>query len=101
MECSNYRCIKFLEHGLKVLQQMLDKRLRQIIAIDRMQFVFSLGKGSADAIFMIRQVQEKMLEKNKTVYMAFSDLEKADDSVPREVVHWSLRKKGVTEYLKW
>ena len=38
-----------------------------------MQFVFSLGKGTPDAIFMIRQVHEKMLERNKTVYMAFLD----------------------------
>ena len=63
MECSNYRGIKLLEHGLKVLETVLDKRPRQIITIYRMQFVFSLGKGTADAIFMMRQVQEKMLER--------------------------------------
>ena len=64
-----------------------------------MQFGFLPGKGTADAIFMIRQAQEKMLEKNKTVYMAFLDLEKACDRVPREMVYWSLRKKGGTEHL--
>ena len=67
MEYSNYRGIKLLEHGLKVLEKILDKRLRQKITIDRMQFGFSPGKGTADAIFMIRQVQEKLLEKNKIV----------------------------------
>ena len=60
-----------------------------------MQFGFSPGKGTADAIFMIRQVHEKMLGKNKTVYIEFLDLERACDRVPREMVYWSLRKKGV------
>ena len=31
--------------------------------------------------------------------MAFLDLEKEYDRVPREMVYCSLRKKGVTEYL--
>ena len=31
--------------------------------------------------------------------MTFLDLEKAHDRVPREVVYWSLRKTGVSEYL--
>ena len=46
----SYRRIKLLEHGLKVLEKILDKRLRQIITIDRIQFVFSPSKGTADAI---------------------------------------------------
>ena len=88
MQCSNYRGIKLQEHGLKIIEKILDKRLRQIITIDRMQFGFSEGEGTTDAIFMIRQVQEKMLEKNKKVF----DLKKAYDRVPREVMYWSLRK---------
>ena len=52
-----------------------------------------------DAIFILRQVQEKILEKRGKVFVAFLDLEKAYDRVPREVVYWCLQRKGVPEGL--
>ena len=67
--------------------------------IDDMQFGFVPGKGTVDAIFMARQLQEKFLEKRKDLFFAFVDLEKAFDRVPREVVRWALRQLGVEEWL--
>ena len=40
-----------------------------------------------------------MLGKKKKVYMAFLDLEKTYDKVPREVVYWCLQRKGVPEQM--
>ena len=54
--------------------------------IDDMQFGFMPGKGTVDAIFIVRQLQENFLEKRKDLFFAFVDLEKAFDRVPREVV---------------
>ena len=34
------------------------------------------GRGTTDAIFIVRQVQEKYLGKNKRIYLGFVDLEK-------------------------
>ena len=62
-----------------------------------MQFGFMTGKGTTDAIFIVRQLHEKYLASKKDLWMAFIDLEKAFDRVPREVVWWTLRALGVDE----
>jgi len=66
---------------------------------DAMQFGFMPGKGTTDAIFSVRQMQEKYGCKGKKLYFAFVDLEKAFERVPREVTRWALRKAGVDERL--
>src|SRR4051812_4863015 len=75
LECSSYRGIKLLEHVLKVLERVIEARLRKAVKIDAMQFGlqfgFSPGKGTTDAIFIVRQVKEKLLGKQKELWMAF------------------------------
>jgi len=64
-----------------------------------MQFGSRPGKGTTDAVFVVRQLQEKYMEKKKELWMAFVDLEKAFDGVPRDVLLWALRKMNVPEQL--
>ena len=47
------------------------------VSIYKMQFGFMPGKGTTDAIFIMRQVHEKHQAKKKMLYYAFVDLEKA------------------------
>ena len=48
LECKVHRAIKLLEHGMKVLERVLERRLREKVSIDGMQFGFMPGKGMAD-----------------------------------------------------
>jgi hypothetical protein len=99
LQCGSYRGIKLLEHAMKVFERVMEVRLRQKLHIDDMQFGFMPGKGTTDAVFILRQVQEKYLGKKKDLWMAFIDLEKAFDRVPREVIWWALRELGVEEHV--
>jgi hypothetical protein len=73
---------------LKALERVIEDRVRKIVKIDDMQFGFMKGRWTTDAIFIVRQLQ-KFLAKKKYLWMAFVDLEKAFDRVPREVVWWA------------
>jgi len=65
MECGSYRVIKLLEHATKVVERIFEQRIRQQIEIDGMFFGFIKGKGTTDAIFMARQMQENFRVKGK------------------------------------
>ena len=95
----NYRGLKLIEQVMKVLERVVEGLVRQRVEIDEMQCGFMSGRGTTDAIFTVRQLQEKHLAANKPLYMAFVDLEKAFDRVPRDVIWWAMRKLGTDEWL--
>ena len=99
LDRGNYRGLKLTEQAMKILERIVDGLIRQVVSIDDSQFGFVPGRGTTDAIFVVRQLQEKYLAVNKRLYMAFVDLEKAFDRVPQKVIWWALRKLGVEEWI--
>jgi len=99
MECGSYRGIKLLEHAMKVVERIFGHRIRQLIEVDDMQFGFMKGKGTTDAIFTVRQMQENFRVIGKKLYFGFVDLEEAFDRVPTEVTRWAMHTLGVEEWL--
>lgn len=53
------------------------------INIDEMQFGFMPRKETIDAIFILRQLQEKYAVRRKVLHLIFVDWEKIFDRVPR------------------
>ena len=43
--------MELLEHGMKVVERVLEKRLCRIVSVDEMQFDLVPERGTIDAIF--------------------------------------------------
>ena len=95
----NYRDLKLLEHVMKVLERVLESLIRSQVDINDMQFGFMPGRSTTDAIYILRQMQEKQLIRKKKIYFAFADLEKAFDRVPCSVLWWAMRNLGIDEWI--
>jgi len=64
MDCGSYRGIKLLDHAMKVFERVIEKRVRRNVNLDEMQFGFRPGRGTTNAIFIVRQLQERYLRKS-------------------------------------
>ena len=66
LRCEKYRGIRLLEHGMKIFERVLEHRLRALVRIDGRQFGFVSGKSTNDALFIMRQIQEKFSQKKRS-----------------------------------
>ena len=66
---------------MKIVEKVLEKRMRCMVQVDKMQFGFMPAKGTIDAVFILRRLLEEYLDKEKKLYMCFVDLGKAFDIV--------------------
>ena len=83
-----------MEHAMKVVERVVNKMIREIVDIDvdpgLMQLGLVKGNGTIYAIWSVRQIQQKVLERNTNLYCAFVNFEKSFDRFPREVTCWRL-----------
>merc|ERR1712082_168724 len=75
LDRGNYRGLKLTDQVMKLLERVLDSAIRGMVDIDELQFGFVPGRGTTDAIFIARQLQEKHHAAKKPLYFAFVDLE--------------------------
>ena len=93
------RGITLLSQVLKLLEMVLDARIRRRVEADlgEEQQGFRNGIGTADGTYVMRQMVEKRLEVHGSTALGFVDLEKYVDTVHREMVMAMLRWMGVPE----
>ena len=81
--CGEFRTISLITHASKILLKVLNKRLEGKTRdyISKTQFGFVKGRGTRDAIGVMRMLCEKVLDHGKELYVCFVDYEKAFDRV--------------------
>ena len=50
--------MKLVEHGMNVVERVLEKRFCGIVTVDEMQFGFMSERGTIFAVFILRGMQE-------------------------------------------
>ncbi|KAI0212570.1 hypothetical protein LSAT2_002517, partial [Lamellibrachia satsuma] len=98
-DCGNYRGISLLSTAGKILAKILLKRLQTIaeLILPESQCGFRTSRSTIDMIFTLRQLQEKAVEQQQSLYMIFIDLSKAFDTVDRSTLWILLRRYGCPE----
>src|SRR4030088_1382105 len=85
IDCEDHRTISLISHESKIMLKILTERIEYKAKdfIGRNQFGFRKGRGTRDAIGVLRtcveNVCERSLEHGNSVYICFVDFEKAFD----------------------
>ena len=71
LDRGNFRGLKLIDQVLKIVERIIESLIRSQISIDSMQFGFMPGRGTIDAVFILRQLHEKYLGKKKNLYFTY------------------------------
>ena len=74
MSCGSYRGVKLLEHAMKIIERVLERRIQTLVNLNEMQFGFMPRKGTVDAIFIVKRMQQEYQKKDKKLYTVTSRL---------------------------
>ena len=96
-DCSKHRTISIMSQVGKIILRVIMNRIRNKIQIDsdKEQFGFKSGKGTRNAIFSLRVLLERAIEKQKNVFMCFVDFQKAFDTIRHEDLMDMLKEKKI------
>ena len=86
IDCDKFRTISIMSQLSKlVLRIVLNRAKNKIEAeIAEEQYGFRKGKGTCNAIFVLRMIIERAIEVQKNLFMCFIDYQKAFDTVKHE-----------------
>ena len=85
-KCEKHRTISLMSHVTKLVLWVIMNRIRgrTLIQISEVQYGFIPDRGTRNAIFVLRRLVERMIEKQKYVYVCFIDYSKAFDAEKHE-----------------
>lgn len=83
---------------MKLYERVIASRLRSECSLSKSHYGFVPDLSTTDSIFVLYTIVEEHRVKNRSLYVAFLELEKAFDRIPSGTFWWSLRKKNVPEH---
>ena len=86
-DCSNFRTVSIMNHSTKIILRVIMNRMRKIIhkEVSEMQYGFMPDKGTRNAIYVIKRMQERNKEMQKKIFCCFIDYTKAFDRVEHNI----------------
>jgi hypothetical protein len=79
-----------MSHTIKLCERIIEHRLRGVTNVTENQFGFMSERSTMEAIFLIRQLMERCRVQKKNMLIIFTELKKAYDKVPSNVMWWAL-----------
>ena len=75
IKCEKHRTISLMSHVAKLVLRIVINRIRvkTLDEIEPVQYVFMPDKGTGNAIFVLRRLVERSVEKQRDVYTCFID----------------------------
>jgi len=97
VECGDYRTLSLICHASKILLKVLNRRIENKAKdfIGENQFGFRKGRGTREAIGVLRTLCERSIERDQEVYIRFVDFEKAFDRGDWKIMMGILTNIGV------
>ena len=83
VECKEHRTIALISQVGKVILKVIGRRIKRKLMenVDEKQYGFKKGKGTRNAIFVLKMIIERAIEVQKDLYLCYIDFQKAFDTV--------------------
>jgi len=96
-KCSDHRTISLIAHTAKIVAKILRRRIQKKIeyVLGKDQFGFRRGKGTRDAIGMLKIISERTLDIDEKLSVCFIDWQKAFDRVNWTKLMQILKEIGI------
>ncbi len=96
--CDNYRGISLLVVASKVFSRIILNRVQDLLNKQLLeeQAGFRNNRSTIDQIFILKMTMEKSRDYNKPLFMCFIDIQKAYDSINRDLLWQICKHYGLT-----
>ena len=68
-----------LKHPMRFVERVAGKKIRVLVNLDTLKFGFMPGRGTRDALVVVRRMQKGYREKEKNLNIRFANIVKGNN----------------------